>query len=78
LIYFYLSQSNVAAVTLNFCNLICYFHKSQTKIINGGKRDDQRKLLLCILTKKKKKNAASVLGTIPQSPDLEEIFNILK
>jgi hypothetical protein len=38
-------------------------YKSQTKIINGGKRDDQRKLLLRILTKKKK-NAASVLGTI--------------
>jgi hypothetical protein len=35
-----------------------------------GKRDEQRKLLLCI-----KKNA-SVLGTIPQSPDLEDIFYI--
>jgi hypothetical protein len=33
-----------------------------------GKRYDQCKLLLCI----KKKNAASFLGTIPQSPDLEQ------
>jgi hypothetical protein len=39
-----------------------------------GKGDDQRKLLLCI----KKKNAASVLGTIPQSPHLEDIFYSLK
>jgi hypothetical protein len=26
----------------------------------------------------KKQNAASILGTIPQSPDLEEMFYILK
>jgi hypothetical protein len=58
-----MSQSNVVPVTLNFCNLICYFHKSLTKIINMGKRDDQPKLL-CI----KKKEIKDCISSRDNSP----------
>jgi hypothetical protein len=66
LIYFYLSQSNVAPVTLNFCNLICYFHKSQTKIINMGKRDDQRVVIMDF--KQKNKQIKCCISSHDNSP----------